>query len=62
MLSLLHAGIKGDSCFRKTADQWLGATGRLFKAVSWAVALTALGAIQWTSVASAKVSVVFGTY
>ncbi len=62
MLSLLRLGIKGEFCSRQTSNQWLVASARLFKAVSWAVALTALAAIQWTSVASAKVSVVFGTY
>ncbi len=62
MRSLLRLGIKGEFSSHQSPDQWLGAAVRLFKTVSWAVALTAIGAIQWTSVASAKVSVVFGTY
>lgn len=62
MFSLLRLGIKGEFCSHQTPSRWLGEAARSLKAVSWAVALTALGAIQWTSMASAKVSVVFGTY
>ncbi len=62
MLPLLRPGIMAESCSHQTPGKWLGAATRSLKTVSWAVVLTALGAIPWTSVASAKVSVVFGTY